>query len=376
MARRNSAAPPTLPVFLAFVSVAALARLGAEEAAAAAWVESLGGRCAYDAAGEVAGVDLSNAWLTDDDLGRLARLPGLERITLAYTKITDLGLERLAPLERVRVLDLRYAEAVTDVGIAHLKHWRKLETLQLRGTKVTSSLFEHIAKMATLRSLDVEHTRVNDDLFEELANLPRLERLAFGGNKMSGAALPLLKLLPSLRELSVAGDQRTDSGLWSVAVSDSNVAQIAELGALRALDLGDTDLSDHGVARLAELRELRTLDLSGTGVTGRGLAALAPLPELRHLKLWRARSVGDDAVPHLLAMAKLEKLELPETSLSAAGLAELTQKKGLEQLYLGGLDLAPADVEAARQALPGCLVSWWEKPEIETRPRRRRRGDD
>ena len=77
----------------------------------------------------------------------------------------------LAPLKNVKVLDLYYAEAVTDLGIAHLKHWRNLEYLNVRGTKVTSSLFEHIAKMSRLTFLDVGHSRVNDDLFEMLDEL-------------------------------------------------------------------------------------------------------------------------------------------------------------------------------------------------------------
>ena len=83
--------------------------------------------------------------------------------------------------------------------------------------------------MTKLRFLDVGHSRVNDDLFELLESLDHLEHLAFGGNKMSGAALPSLKSLPALRELSVSGQQRTDSGLWSVSVTDFNIGHIAQL---------------------------------------------------------------------------------------------------------------------------------------------------
>ena len=99
----------------------------------------------------------------------------------------------------------------------------------MRGTKVTSTLFEHIAQMTRLRYLDVGYSRVNDDSFELLENLDHLEHLAFGGNKMSGAALPSLKSLPALKELSVSGQQRTDSGLWSVSVTDFNIGHIAQL---------------------------------------------------------------------------------------------------------------------------------------------------
>src|SRR5262249_50813725 len=104
----------------------------------AAEVEALGARCSRDAAGETIGGDLSNTWVTDSDLAKLARLPHLQSINLAYTRITDQGLEHLAPLQNVRVLNLYYAESVTDEGLAHLKHWKNLEHLDLRGTKVTS----------------------------------------------------------------------------------------------------------------------------------------------------------------------------------------------------------------------------------------------
>src|SRR5207244_300625 len=96
-----------------------------------------------NSAGQITSVDLSNSQLTDADLEKLARLTHLENINLAYTKISDEGLERLAPLQNVKVLDLYYAEAVTDLGIAHLKHWKNLEYLNVRGTKVTSTVFEH-----------------------------------------------------------------------------------------------------------------------------------------------------------------------------------------------------------------------------------------
>jgi hypothetical protein len=341
-----------------------LVGIGAAGDDPAAEIAALGARCIRNAAGETIGVDLSDAWVTDDDLAKLARLPRLESINLAFTKITDVGLEHLAPLGNVRVLDLDHAESVTDEGVAHLKHWRRLEHLNLRGTKVTSSAFEPISLMTGLRSLDVGHSRVNDDLFDELEDLDHLERLSFGGNKMSGAALAFLKALPALRELSVSGRQRTDSGLWSVAVTDFNVGQIAQVQGLEVLDLGETSVSDRGIAELGRLKDLRTLDLRATRVTGKGIAALAGLPGLRHLKLWRAAGIDDTAVPALLELEKLEVLEVPETGLTARGLAQLAAKTGLKRLYIGGLDVAPDQVESLRAALPGCQVSWWPKPAV------------
>jgi hypothetical protein len=193
---------------------------------------------------------------------------------------------------------------------------------------------------------------VNDDLFENLAHLEHLEQFSFGGNKMSGVALPMLKLLPSLRSLSVSGRQRTDSGLWSVSVTDFNVSHIAGLDQLEVLDLGETSVTDRGIAELARLSNLHTLDLSGTRVTRKGVAALSGLSKVRHLKL------------DLLAMQNLQILELQETSVTAEGLMQLGQKASLQQLMIGGISVPPEQLDAIRSALPGCAVIWWEKPKI------------
>jgi hypothetical protein len=180
---------------LAGFLLAALAVLSAAPAVAdltqddvTAWIESLGGHYTRGDAGAITAVDLRSAWLTDADLEKLAHLPQLESINLAYTKVTDLALERLAPLENVKTLNLYYAEYVTDNGIAHLKHWKNIEHLNVRGSKVTSSVFEHVSGMAKLKSLDVGFSRVTDEGFEHLMDLEHLATLAFGGNKMSGVA--------------------------------------------------------------------------------------------------------------------------------------------------------------------------------------------
>jgi Leucine-rich repeat (LRR) protein len=210
----------------------------------------------------------------------------------------------------------------------------------------------------------VGHSRVNDDFFENLASLEKLEHLSFGGNKMSGAALPHLKLLPSLKELSISGSQRTDSGLWNIAVTDFNIDHIAQLN-LEVLDLGETAISDRGVARLARLKNLHTLDLHGTRVTSKGIEALAELPNLRHLKLWRARGIDDAAIPTFRRIKKLEILELPETGITAGGLAQLAESSGLKQLLIGGTEVTREQVESFRQTVPNCQVSWWQQPTIE-----------
>ncbi len=234
------------------------------------------GKPVKDAAGEIVELDLSGAWVSDADMAQVAQLRHLRKLDLSHTRITDSGLEHLKPLENVTDLDCYYAEYLTEEGVAHLRNWKHLERLNLRGTKVTSKVLG----------------------FEQLSALPKLERLAIGGNRLSGAALTMLKLLPSLVDLDVGGIQRVDSGLWGLPLTDDNLERISELKQLRSLSLAGATLADRGVdkpghpeaerseplnlSKLVTLENLRRLDLSRLPVDAETLAPLrARLPKLR-----------------------------------------------------------------------------------------------
>ena len=55
-----------------------------------------------------------------------------------------MGIEHLKPLENVVELNLYYAEYLTDTALAHLRGWKHLEVLNLRGVRLTSQAFEHL----------------------------------------------------------------------------------------------------------------------------------------------------------------------------------------------------------------------------------------
>ena len=73
-----------------------------------------------------------------------AQLKQLQRLNLSHTKITDLGLEHLRPLQNVTYLNCFYCEYVSDGGIAFLKQWENLEYLNLRGTEVTEKVYDDL----------------------------------------------------------------------------------------------------------------------------------------------------------------------------------------------------------------------------------------
>jgi hypothetical protein len=345
----------------------------------AAWVHSEGGTVTRNDAGDIIGVDLSSTWVRDADLAKLGGLAHLQLLHLSQTKITDIGLEHLAFLEDVRELNLEYAEAVTEDGVAHLKTWRHLERLNLRGTQVASRVFEHLAGLTALRSLDLGFSRVEDAGFEHLASLTELRRLAIGGNRLIGTALPSLDLLPSLAELDISGIQRVDSGLWGLPLTEDTVARLAALTRLEVLDLGGATLADLGldrpgrpdaeraelkyIDRLKTLINLHTLDLTRLPVSSASLGFLEKLPKLRTLALGQIPRLDDSAVPLLLRLDSIETLNLAETGIGDRGLERLRQMKQLKHLFAGGSEVTREGAERFRQARPDCALSWWEKVE-------------
>jgi Leucine-rich repeat (LRR) protein len=298
-----------------------------------------GAQTVEDAQGNIVGLDLTSTWVTDADLAKVAQLRQLKTLDLSHTKITDAGLEHLKPLENVVALTCYYAESLTEDGIAHLKGWKNLEHLNLRGTKVTSKVFEHVAQLASLRSLDLGFTRIDDEGFEHLANLPHLAKLTIGGNRLSGTSLSLLRSLPSLTDLDVGGIQRVDSGLWGLPLTDQNLGRIGQLRQIRSLSLAAATLADRGIDRpgnpeaerselrdlspLASLVDLERLDLSRQPVTADVLKGLAALPKLRELRLGLATKLDDSVVPLLLSLKPLQTLYLSHTNPSSESIERL-----------------------------------------------------
>jgi internalin A len=196
-------------------------------------------------------------------------------------------------------LDLRYAEQITDEGISALKGWKRLERLNLRGTKITDTTLEHLAGIPTLESIDIGFAQFTDSGLQNLALLPRLRELSIGGNKLTDVGMQFLRQLPGLTYLDVSGAQRTDSGLWSVSM---------------------TETSMESIATLQNLHELR---LGGAPVSSRWLEKLKGLKKLERLSLQDSRRLGDDAAPLLATFASLRWLDLNGTAMTEKGVAQL-----------------------------------------------------
>ncbi len=272
------------------------------------WIEQAGGSVSRDAAGNVVAVDLRSSWVTDSDMPLLTRMPGLRRLDLTLTRISDRGLRALKSATALEDVNLYFAEQITDEGAAVVKSWPHLKRLNLRGTKITDSTLQFLEAVPSLEWLDIGWAQITDTGLEHLSALVNLKGLAMGGNKLTDTALQFLRTMPQIEYLDLAGTQRTDSGLWSLAVTPS------------------------GLGAVAAVTELRDLSLAGTAVNARGLEELKPLAQLERLNLQGCKQLHDDAAAILATFPRLQILDLKDSGIT------------------------PAAAERVRAALPHCQV--------------------
>ena len=206
-------------------------------------------------ADDVATIALAKKAATDDDLGRLAHLTGLRELHASKSHaVTDRGLAALAPLRRLRVLDL-YWSAVTDAGLAALSGMPELEELHLGMTRLTGPGLVHLVGLQRLAYLNLEETDVGDDavgrllalsgltrlvlartrvttkgLAELRAGLPRLERLCmtFPGRRVARerARAAVLSILARRLDPRLARDAKAEDALRALLPSGSRIAEV------------------------------------------------------------------------------------------------------------------------------------------------------
>lgn len=83
--------------------------------------------------------------LTDASLEHVAKLDGLEALYLSSTKISDGGVAHLRHLDRLKVLWLNYTE-IGDEAVVVLAELEELKHLRLTGTRITKIGLERLAR--------------------------------------------------------------------------------------------------------------------------------------------------------------------------------------------------------------------------------------
>ena len=205
----------------------------------------------------------------------------------------------------------------------------------LLGTRIPPAVTSGIRNIAPLLTrndisqLDLDNTALSDTSLADIANLNGLRYLSLIHTQVGDNGLVHLAKLSGLHHLSLDHTQ----------VGDNGIAHLAKLNGLRYLSLGGTQLGDNGLAHLARLTGLQQLWLNGTQVSDKGLAHLANLNSL--LALWlNGTQVSDKGLVHLASLNGLLELSLSTTQVGDEGLAHLANSKSLQTLLLSGTQVS------------------------------------
>ena len=272
------------------------------------WIARLGGKAERDGAGRIVAVNLRGSWINDAEMTQLAAMPGLERLDLSHTRITDEGMMRLKAAPKIRELNLYYAEWITDQGMTAIAGWKHLKRLNVRGTRISDGTLEIVGRITGLEALDIAHTQVTDNGLERLITLINLKELAMGGGRRAASSLTILRMLPTLTHLDLSGARPAPPDMPGRENTGPGIPEES----LRAM---------------AELKDLRVLKLGHSNITGAGLQVLGSLEKVEKLGLEGCRRIDDSAVAGLAVWKSLRYLDLQDTQVTAQGVESLRRAR-------------------------------------------------
>jgi uncharacterized protein (TIGR02996 family) len=207
-------------------------------------------------------LDLNDMRLDDAGLRKLAPLKNLRALIAPGAAITNAGAARLAKFAELRELRLG-TRRLTAAGYQSLATLSKLEVLGL--AKADDAAVRHLAPLQRLRRLDLSGPSGTTATGRGLENFPLLTHLNLEGSRADDAGLAHVAKLPRLRALKVMHTRVTGAGL----------AHLSDLRWLETLSLSQQKaVTDKDLVHLEGLKNLGHIDLYGTRVTTRGVNRL------------------------------------------------------------------------------------------------------
>ncbi|MDR1477874.1 MAG: hypothetical protein LBJ00_02925 [Planctomycetaceae bacterium] len=179
---------------------------------------------------------LDNKAITDTELGEIvSNNPELVELTLGGTKVTDVGLE-------------------------HLVRLKKLRTVRLSKTAITDVAGEKLAKIPTLQNIDVSQTNFGDVGLGALRSLAKLKSLNFYLTNISDTGAAKIKDFSSAKTIT-----RLNVDLCKI--SDAGVRNFLVLENLEWIHLGGTAVTDVVLDDVVKFKKLKEVIVTKTSVT-------------------------------------------------------------------------------------------------------------
>ena len=251
-------------------------------------------------------------------LKHLARLTGLEKLTIIVPQLEPADIEPLAALAQLRQLKITPSVALQ---LSENRKPGKPPTDAFRQVvRMAHGICRAAGKLPKLESFEIELMPINNTGLEALAAAKTLQSVIAWTAEVNDESLRILGTLPALREIRIFGQGK---------MSSDGLSPLKPLRRLKTLVIPGDGLTDKSLADLAGLTDLEELRLSGSKISGSGLSALAGCKNLTWLSLDGSRF--DDAACALLPalFPRLSLLNLGGTKITDAGLLAIARLKDL-----------------------------------------------
>ncbi len=154
--------------------------------------------------------------VTDADMACLGSLSRIDTLVLDPSNLTEIGVEHLDRLTRLRWLTIYCAVGHADNQIIRLKRLKslgRLRGLNLDGTDVTDAGVWQLDGLTDLELLGLERTNVTDACLTHLGRLTALQNLFLNQTQVSDKGLVHLKGMGNLARLHLKGTKVTAAGV-------------------------------------------------------------------------------------------------------------------------------------------------------------------
>ena len=175
---------------------------------------------------------------------------------------------------------------------------------------------------------------------------------------------PAAKYKDSVKAASDAGVMWKCDGTGEVTFLDfhahpdiaSAVTHVKQFPNVKLLNFSSCKLSDSDLANAADLVHIEELGLNGTDITDAGLVHLAKMTKLRQLNLTDTE-VGDAGLASLTGFKELVRIDLQNTKVTDAGMQHLEQLPNLVWIQLSNCPISDGVLEQLRAKFPDAQVT-------------------
>ena len=307
-------------------------------------------------------LDVGHARLTDAGLAHFAAFANLDYLCLPGG-FTDTGISHLANINNLKHLSVNCSSnsPLTDKALGSLCQKRQLEELYISGTGFTDEGIELLATLENLQVLNLLKCGpdgLDNENLRQLAKLSKLRDLWLGSsNNITMSGLNSLNALVALESLSVHDVHQDDGGL-----------NVSGLKKLRSLSIGIRShttrignefvttcdaFRDSDLASLSGLTNIEDLSLTGPGIGDDGFKYLASLTNLKHFQIGGSVDLTDDGLKHLANMRRLDSLTIHNSRITEQGLAYLYPLKTLHIIRIkSAMPVSVQAIARLRNELP------------------------